>query len=152
MRTLRFHFFRNPGIGTELICARLGTAFSHIATEFEDGAVYHSTFLHGNVKTTMVEMQHKPLYSTEIVVPDAWYKEAQEYGESIVGKKYDYRAIVGFVIGRKWENHDALFCSELGCILFETATRVCVPKFTLTSPETLQVMVDVYRRAQFLNK
>jgi hypothetical protein len=59
-------------------------------------------------------------------IPTTQEKEARFYAfiNSQIGKKYDYRAILGFVFARDWRERDSWICSELVSAALENAAVV----------------------------
>lgn len=150
-RKIKFHFFDNPGIGGWLIKYRNSSIFSHVGIEFEDGQLYQSTIMHGNTASTLAEYGCKPVYTTEILVGESGYVAAKAVAEDAVGRAYDYKGILGFLMVKKVQTDGAYFCSELGRYIFEAATGVRIPLFTLVSPGQLRMMVDTYHLTRALS-
>ena len=48
-----------------------------------------------------------------IDVSQEQYNQAWDFWNAQIGKPYDETAILGFVIGRNWQETDSWFCSEL---------------------------------------
>lgn len=142
-RKILFHFYRGGNFGAWVIRARLGSAFAHVAAQFEDGIVYHSTMLEGNHKSYPKQLE-KPAHTVTLELDDASYQRAYAYAKSVVGVKYDFKAIWGFVIGRRVEDANGLFCSEHCRNIFETATGVKLKYYTLISPEALYGILSAH--------
>jgi len=49
----------------------------------------------------------------------AGVEKAYEYAKTQIGKPYDYSAILGTVLNRKWHDESRWFCSELVTVSFE---------------------------------
>ena len=67
-----------------------------------------------------------------------------------VGKRYDWFAIVAFIIPilahlRSWQRANWWFCSELGAAALEKALRIVLPTVSVT-PNTLYVVASVLRQ------
>ncbi|AXH71035.1 hypothetical protein [Vibrio phage BONAISHI] len=143
-RLIKFHFFDNPGIGGSLIKWRLGSTVSHVGMEFEDDEFWHSTFTTGVISDRNYLKSHASVDSVEVWVTNEGYEKALKYIRSNQNKKYDFTAILGFFVGRKVQNDDAFFCSEIGRGVFEEATghRLKWPK--LCAPHELRIMAEMY--------
>jgi len=144
LRKLRFHYFDNRTIGSWIIKARLSTAFSHCAVEFEDGALIHSTMTHGTVKETLAEQPHAPKHTTEVYVTEERYLAARAWAESILGTKYDWKGIVGFIVAKSYQSNGAYFCSETARTVFEIGVGFTIKRHTLITPGQLRLMTDTY--------
>lgn len=144
LRTLRFHYFDNRTIGSWIIKARLSSAFSHCAVEFEDGRMIHSTMTHGTVMETLAEQPHTPKHTTEVMVTEERYQAALAWAESIIGTKYDWKGIAGFIIAKTYQSNGAYFCSETARTLFEIGVGFTIKRHTLITPGQLRLMTDVH--------
>lgn len=150
MQTIRFHFFNNPGIGGWIIRKRLGSTISHVGMEFDNGEFYHSTFKQGMVRQDDYCQHHTPVSTTEITVPDANAETALVLCRALVGTHYDYKAIIGFTLGQRYEDAQGLFCSEIGRQVAEAATGIYIHWPKLCAPHELRIMLDTY--SQTLHK
>jgi uncharacterized protein YycO len=56
-----------------------------------------------------------------VEVPDAVAVKIMGFAWQQVGKPYDFRSILGFLIRRDWRERDSWFCSELVAYSFEQA-------------------------------
>ncbi len=143
MKTIKFHYYSSAGIGAFLIRARLASIFNHVAIEFEDTTI-HSTLLHGCEEINPGDYA-EPRYTVEIEVTNKNYKKAFAYAKSRVGLKYDYKAIIGFIVIKKLQTDNGDFCSELGLEIFKRAVGINITMFTLTTPGQLRLITDVYQ-------
>lgn len=110
-----------------VLCTRPGNPFawllravmwsksSHSAVYDEElGIVTDSTFWQGGVKEHSAEdfFKHYPVYELR----DAGIKDvagARAWLKAQLGKKYDWTALLSWVVRRNWQEDDSWFCSEL---------------------------------------
>lgn len=144
---ITFHFYEGREFASNIIKARLSSKFSHMAIEFENGYVYESLLLKGAIKTPRSKVGKGDVV-LELEVGITEYVEALKNAETMVGKPYDYKSIIGFAIGRPIQSVGGKFCSEMGCELFTLSTGIEVVHYTLVSPETLLMVVSTYINTQ----
>lgn len=140
MKKITFHFFS----GSPLIKLRFGTPITHVGIEFEDGTYMESLMVKGNVKTHVKNMTRKPKHSLTIEVGEGAYIKARGKANNIIGKDYDHKAILGFILGIKLQGSNDFFCSEFGRIVFENATGVQVDLDRLCTPYDLYLIIQTY--------
>ncbi len=130
---ITLQFVTEANIGSWAI--RLGTHsdFSHVDVVMSDGRL-----LGARSDTAMPGVAiRKPDYAVftrvqRVLLPvsfaDAWHEETPFYNflRAQLGKPYDWKSIVGFVINRDWRETDSWFCSELVIAALETAGIVKV--------------------------
>jgi hypothetical protein len=148
MRKIRFLFFDNPGIGSLAIKVRLGTTLTHCGIDFGKDGFYHSSGFTGMCRDDHYTKHHVIKGVSEIYVPEDKYQAALTLCRSKVGQRYDFKALLGFVIVKKFEDADALFCSEIGRLVMETATSIELHWSKLCAPHELKLMVDTYAAMQ----
>lgn len=150
-RRVKFHFYEGNQIGAMLIRARLSSRFAHVAMEFDNGFFYHSLMFKGTVKVPRKNM-NKGLEVSHLDLPPAIYERVLAEAEAAVGKEYDVKAILGFILNKQLENTNALFCSEFGRNLFETGTGVKLKYFNLVTPGQLRLILDAYNQGYNIAK
>lgn len=144
MKKITFHFFSN----SPLIKLRFGTPITHVGIEFEDGTYMESLMIKGNVKTHVKNMTRKPKFSLTIEVEEGNYIKARGKANNIIGKRYDYKAILGFILGIKMQGNNDFFCSEFGRIVFENATGVVPNLDRLCTPYDLYLIIQMYLKSK----
>ena len=87
--------------------------FSHTAIKVSEDLIIDSTLPTGVRSITANEFaKHYPNYlELDIAVPNE--DAARDFLLYQVGKPYDWTALLGMVLQRKWEEEDSWFCSEL---------------------------------------
>ncbi len=149
MKKITFKYYGDDSIGRWIICLRLGSVFSHTAIVFGD-TKYEATMLGGVFKSPNSDADGYT-YQHTIEVSDEQYEKALAYAESQLGKDYDKRAILGFILGSKDQSEDNLFCSEFGRHIFESATDFTIPLMNLVTPGQLRLMIDSYNQGLRIN-
>lgn len=145
MRQIKFHTFGKDSIVRRLIAARFSSAFSHTAIQF-DNDLYESTML-GGVKCLKNTYPTKTESTIVVTVSEESYQKALAEAKKHVGKGYDYRAILGFVMGTMYQDKGALFCSEYGRLIYQAATGFSIKRYNLTSPGLLRAMIASHQDA-----
>lgn len=143
MKKIKFHFFENTSIVSLLIKIRLGSIFSHCGMEFDDGTFYHSTMI-GGVQTATLEGMHIG-HTVELEVSEEEHEACLAYAKSKLGISYDWKSLIGFFVGKKWQEDNGLFCSEYGRGGFEALSGVRLDYYNLVTPGQLRLLVDTYR-------
>lgn len=90
-----------------------GTA-NHVAIlDAASGVVIEATFLEGvhRVDYDWFLVHNHVVQSVNVHLPDE--ETALQFAQSQVGKKYDWTALVGFLMWRDWSDTDRWYCSEL---------------------------------------
>jgi hypothetical protein len=130
LNIIRFHFYEGLSLGSRFIKFRTQGRFSHVAIEI-DGMVYEAVvkmifpFFYGDVKVSnSVLTFHKketPIYTIELPVSFETKKKYNTFLESILGCKYDWRAIYSFLLNWDKENPNRWVCSEVSdeCFVYE---------------------------------
>ena len=107
---------KNSSVGSGLLRFAMWSRWSHSAIlDRATGVVYDSTMTHGGCRKWTTDefaamYPHMEIRGMDVlpiaeVAATAWL-EAQ------LGKKYDWTALVGFLIRRDWQEDDVWFCSE----------------------------------------
>ena len=96
-----------------LIKACTFSKFSHVAVKVSDTLVVDTVLATGVRCITIQEFsKHYPTYlELDVEVPDE--NAARDYLLTQIGKPYDWTALFGMVLQRKWHEDDSWFCSEL---------------------------------------
>lgn len=142
MKKITFLYYGPTCFASWIICARLSSLFSHCAVVFEDD-VYQANMLKGVNKTKGLKYSNHTVKQT-ITVSEEKYTEAKALAESLVGVKYDFKAIMGFILGIKYQTEGNWFCSEYGRVIFEAATGIKVPLFNLLTPGQLRLIIETF--------
>lgn len=76
-----------------------------------------------------------------VVVPDAVGAQVLAFAHAQIGKPYDYKSILGFVLRRDWRDTSAWFCSELVAAAFVYAgfPLLRTTEVNRVSPSTLSL-------------
>jgi uncharacterized protein YycO len=111
---MRLLFTRRNTIGSYLIRAFTWSQWSHCVVVESDSSVIDSTFAHGGVcrrPLASVYAESSKVEAVDIPLPD----EAAAIGYAVaqIGKPYDWKAVVGFILHRNWADDSAWFCNEL---------------------------------------
>jgi len=101
---------------SKLIKWRTWSKISHSAILSQDEKFVYEAWRKGLTKTAWENSHHKKntrvdLYKVYCTPEEA--KKAYEYYESQMGRKYDFKAIIGFILRVKWGKISDLICSEL---------------------------------------
>lgn len=91
-----------------------GGACSHCGILLDDGTVIDSTFKHGGVaKQGLSEFLAGKVVinAIELNLPREAYAVQWLYAQ--LGKRYDYKALVGWSLWKDWNSRDRWYCSEL---------------------------------------
>lgn len=105
--------------------------YSHVAILFNsDGMVYESWDGVGVIKSFRWELGKSHTSGTQVDIydfnqplTDDEARQMREYAESQVGRKYDRMAILGFLLRKKLQSKDRLFCSEYVLDICRAAKR-----------------------------
>jgi hypothetical protein len=119
MITLRF--IRGHGVGSGLISWFGGGLYSHVDYAMPDGTWLGARSDRVGGKPAGVQIRPAD-YVTPIRQLTLALNTTPEQGRdhyaflfSQIGKPYDKMAILGFIVGRNWEDPGAWICSELQC-------------------------------------
>ena len=111
-KTIVFNFHKSKGIVASLIRWQTRSQdVNHVSFTFEDNITFESTLLFGARKTINMS-QHDIIKKVEVELLVEDVESFRNYAESELDKGYDFKAIIGFLINKKFENENALFCSE----------------------------------------
>lgn len=107
-------FTRRRSLGSALIRLATGSRWSHVSVGISPELVIDATLRHGGVRhRSRAELlaESSAHEVRDVPLPDE--AAALAWLRAQVGKRYDWTAIVGFVMRRRWADPDAWFCSEL---------------------------------------
>lgn len=96
----------------------LWSKWSHSAIYDEElGVVHDTTFSGGGCKATLAEefFKHYPLSHCEfrpINILPIRMVAARQWLSDQIGKKYDWTALLSWIVRRDWQEDDRWFCSE----------------------------------------
>lgn len=102
-------------IGAWFLRLVMWSKWSHSAVyDDQTSTVYDTTFWGGGVKKHTVE-DFLRKYSEKAVRPISVNNQygARVWLEAQVGKKYDWTALLSWIVRRNWQDEDSWFCSEL---------------------------------------
>lgn len=102
----------NNSIGARLLRFIMWSSYSHAAI-LDKGVVTDSTFWQGGVKFHDADdfFEHYPIHELRVIELDE--VPAREWLIEQLGKKYDWTALLSWVVRRNWQEDDSWFCSEL---------------------------------------
>lgn len=108
---------RNHSIGSWFLRACMWSRYSHSAIlDVDTGQVYDSTLWQGGVKVKpMAEFEaHYPVVERrDCPVAAENVPHARQWLAAQLGKRYDWTALVSFIVHRDWAEDDSWFCSEM---------------------------------------
>jgi hypothetical protein len=115
---ITLQFVKGSGIGSSLIGWFGGGDFSHV------DAVIGPTLIGARdnwIDSYPPGVQNRPIgyekwklqVQFDIPATETQQKMWEAFLRSQIGKPYDQKAIVGFIIGRDWQNESSWICSEL---------------------------------------
>lgn len=117
--------------------------WSHVSVV--DGAtIIQAHALHGVIRTPLAEAiandKESKLVRFKCNNPTAVIAAAA----SQIGKKYDWTALIGFMLRRDWQEDDSWFCSELAAWAFQQAGTPLLRPEALhrVTPENLWMLPD----------
>lgn len=87
--------------------------FSHVAMRISDDLVIDSTLFTGVQCIRFVDFIKKYPGCEQLDIPLPNEINAINFAKNQVGKPYDWTAILGMVLQRKWHEEDSWFCNEL---------------------------------------
>jgi uncharacterized protein YycO len=117
---MKIIFGRNKRPVSLFIRLATWSRYSHVGIILEDGRVLESTFSKGVHTTSLTEFTNR--YSK---VEEAYIEGTPHKALKQLGKKYDWRGVLGILFRRKsWNDPAAWWCSEL--------IAICVPFFRNT--------------------
>ena len=101
-----------PGLSSAFLRLVMWSKWSHSAI-LDEGMVVDSTLWQGGVKahTSKDFFTHYPTYELRDIEVDE--EDALIWLGLQLGKKYDWTALLSFVVQRDWQEDDKWFCSEL---------------------------------------
>jgi uncharacterized protein YycO len=103
-----------PGISSTFLRFAMWSKWSHSAI-LDGGTVTDTTLWQGGVKehTTEEFFKHYPTYEVrDIAGSEESYAKARVWMKSQINKKYDWTALLSFIVQRDWQMDDRWFCSE----------------------------------------
>jgi hypothetical protein len=117
--------YKGTSLVSKLIKFRTWSDYSHVsfvAGENLSGPEYEAWHIGGVQRVNSFALNHKP--GTRVDLFDIKLTPGEnegllEFYESQLGKKYDFRAIGGFVLRLNVQDKDALFCAEYTISGFE---------------------------------
>ena len=142
-KIITFHYYSEKHIASQLIKIRLSTMFSHVSIGFGEDGLYHSTMMQGTHREDAYDGQVK--FTSAIEVSEEGYAKALSFVREACGSVYDFKAILGFIIGKRLTIDNNYFCSELARIVFEKATGVELKLYTLVTPGQMRLISETYR-------
>ena len=111
-KTIIFNFHKSKGLVASLIRWQTRSQdVNHVSFTFEDNVTFESTLLLG-ARKIINRSQHDIIKRVEVELSGKDVENFRQYAESELNKGYDFKAIIGFLINKKLENPNALFCSE----------------------------------------
>jgi hypothetical protein len=101
-----------PGLSSAFLRFIMWSKWSHSAI-LDGDVVIDTTLLQGGVKVHLSKhfFDHYPTYELRDIEVDETH--ARYWLHAQIGKRYDWTALVSFVVQRDWQEPDAWFCSEL---------------------------------------
>lgn len=141
-KVITFRYYGSNMLGRWIICTRLASLFSHVAVKF-DSDVYQATMIKGVHKVAACDVRDH-VYEHSVVVTEEEYNAALAYAESKLGQTYDFKAIVGFILGSLSQSKGNLFCSEYGYSIFNTFSGIDIRMFNLVSPGQLRLIISTW--------
>lgn len=102
----------NNSIGARLLRFVMWSKYSHAAI-LDGSVVTDTTFWQGGVKQHFAEDFFKHYTRYELRDIDVSEPMARNWLVAQVGKKYDWTALLSWVVRRDWQEDDSWFCSEL---------------------------------------
>lgn len=140
---INIRFIRSDGLISRAIGWQTwgpGGNWSHVEFELADG--YLGSQAPGGVKLRALDYcKPSAELKCSVEVPDAAGAAILAFARSQIGKPYDYRSILGFVIKRDWQEPDSWFCSELVAAAFVAAGMPLLrtDEVSRISPSTLSL-------------
>jgi hypothetical protein len=109
--------YRGKSIYSRFIKLKTRSNISHVALELSSGEVIEAKVIAGVVLVKNFSTTHKPGTPVEVYeVPGVGAQEEaimEAYARKQIGKKYDKRAILGFMFYKKQKPNDKWMCSEI---------------------------------------
>lgn len=143
MNKIGFHYYQGSSLAALAIRVRLATVYTHVAIQIGDRCVIQSDIVRGN-RLTKVSDLPEPTETHWVDVGPAELDRAHGLARQFAEQDYDYLAMLGFMIGFKWQSDGAAFCSEIGRMVLEDVTGNRVDHPTLLSPDGLRLVTQTY--------
>lgn len=108
--------YQGRSLGSRLIRWWTFGKYSHAAWVCRDGSVIESTMKTGVHELASLDDSHTdgtPVEVYTLPISDRQYAEIDAAMRAEIGKKYDWKAILGFALHARLEQRMAWFCSEL---------------------------------------
>jgi len=105
------YFCRGTGILAEAIKLATLSHFSHCAVNV-NGIVYESTIEKGVTKCSLNSFADR-YPNRETIIVDGNNDLAETWLNKQIGKDYDFTALAGIPLRKKWNDDNKWFCSEL---------------------------------------
>jgi uncharacterized protein YycO len=102
----------NNSIGARLLRFVMWSKYSHAAI-LDGNVVTDATFWQGGVKSHSAQDFFAHYTTYELREIDVHEAAAREWLIEQLGKKYDWTALLSWVVRRNWQEEDSWFCSEL---------------------------------------
>lgn len=101
-----------PGLSSAFLRLVMWSKWSHSAI-LDEGIVIDATLMQGGVKAHTADdfFAKYPTYEVRDIEVDV--DKARYWLQAQIGKRYDWTALLSFVVQRDWQKPDAWFCSEL---------------------------------------
>jgi uncharacterized protein YycO len=115
---MKILLFRGKGIFSKAIIWFMRGKYSHVAVLFEDGTLYESEYNTGVRKVSSWRNTEKGVVVDVFTLPGVTPEQitiAREFYEKHVGAKYDFKAILGFLLRTRQEDRkgtNKFFCGE----------------------------------------
>lgn len=140
MMVVKFHFHSTPTITGKLIRFWTGSKVNHVSVQV--GPYYYDTNYGQKLKCrTRPVSKAVETYSFEI--SDLGDRlRVSNYINSSIGTKYDYLALVGFLVNKRKENKRRLYCSEFAANVLSLFLPNSIKHRRLLSPESLRVALE----------
>lgn len=112
--------------------------YSHVGLLFSDNEVIDATLRKGVSKKTLEEYKKKYKNIKTCSVPNVNEFETRVFAEKQLGKPYDWKALFGMLIRRKWTDENSWFCSELVAVaLHKGGVTIIKKEASRVTPEDL---------------
>lgn len=121
---VKMYIINNSSIFSSIVKLFTFSRWSHVVISFDENTYIDSIFIDG------VRLYNKKFFLDnykkyqEISVLLSEYETAREFALNQVSKKYDWKAIIGYIFyRRKWQDESKWFCSELAATILERGGR-----------------------------
>lgn len=107
---LRIAGYKGKGMGSSFIKWFTFSEYSHVSMIFPDGTEYEAIQGQGVIKHDFDDKSPADLFYVDVC--EHQIKEARALCENMLGAKYDWKGIWGFLRRKKRHSADKWFCSE----------------------------------------